>query len=150
MTKMGKLNLFQTIIKRFSTMRAVACPSFKGNIKSSRRKMVSPESKTVSWSSLLDLSNESVNNGVSVNFTLSQKTFNKGFILIKDTVNSCCSLLFHLCQETFTKIWPFLQHFFNGLKHQSYFPAQNWNAPHRCWWRMLETKCVGDNFKMRF
>ena len=92
-------------------------PVLKGQIKN-QTKIVSPESETVSWTSLLDLSNESVNNGVSINFTLSQKTFNESFILIKDTVNSCCSLLFHLCQETFTKIWPFLQDFFNGLNHR--------------------------------
>ena len=24
----------------------------------------------------------------------------------------------------------------------------NWKILHPCWWRMLETKCVGDNFKM--
>ena len=81
-------------------------------------KNLSPESKTVSSTRLLDLSNKSVNNGVAVNFTLSQKTFDESFILIKNTVNSCCSLLFHLCQETLTKIWPFLQDFFNSLKIQ--------------------------------
>ena len=90
-------------------------------------KNLSPESKTVSSTRLLDLSNKSVNNGVAVNFTLSQKTFDESFILIKNTVNSCCSLLFHLCQETFTKIWPFLQDFFNGLKQLSNIPAKNSN-----------------------
>ena len=35
-----------------------------------------------------------------------------------------------------------------GFMHQNYF-GSNWlKRFHQCWWRMLETKCVGDNYKM--
>ena len=33
-----------------------------------------------------------------------------------------------------------------GCKYFDNLSLNKW--PHRCWWRMLETKCVGDNFEM--
>ena len=37
---------------------------------------------------------------------------------------------------------------FLGLQGPVLSFFQNWQRWHRCWWRMLETKCVGDKFKM--
>ena len=43
------------------------------------------------------------------------------------------------------------QNLINFVSSAFTFQPWRWRTPiwwHRCWWRMLETKCVGDTFKM--
>ena len=38
--------------------------------------------------------------------------------------------------------------FFRGFKIELFEVTGKIKGLHRCWWRMLETKCVSDNYKM--
>ena len=86
----------------------------------------------------------------------SDKTFNK-FSTSRSTTNHpniCCTILVYFCwifpclSDMINRQWESHSGFFMKYKDWSRDPLIRTLGLHRSWWRMLETKCVDDNFEM--